>query len=252
MKRNIVSIDEEKCTGCGLCASACHEGAIQMIDGKAKLVSESYCDGLGACLPSCPADAISVEEREAEAFDEKAVEKHLAEKKTAEANRFNKPTATPEAHEKLACGCPGTHAKSIEHKTEPASSAPVESAGEAASELMQWPCQIQLVPPNAPYLKQAHLLVAADCTAYANANVHRKWMHGRITLIGCPKLDDADYAEKLGEILGANDIQSVTVLRMSVPCCGGIVNAVKNAMLSSGVMIPWQVVTIDTNGEVLE
>lgn len=255
MKRNIITIDEEKCTGCGLCASTCHEGAIQMIDGKARLVSESYCDGLGACLPSCPAGAISVQERKAAAFDEQAVAKHLAGKKAAEAAEAMSVAPAQEAHEKLACGCPGTHARTIERRASPAAApaatTPVAPDGDAASELMQWPCQIQLVPTNAPYLKQAHLLVAADCTAYANANVHRKWMKGRITLIGCPKLDDADYAAKLGEILSINDIQSVTVLRMSVPCCGGIVAAVKNAMLASGVMIPWQVVTIDTNGEIL-
>lgn len=250
MKRNIVTIDEEKCTGCGLCASACHEGAIQMIDGKARLISESYCDGLGACLPSCPAGAITVEEREAAAFDEKAVELHLAEKKEAKADYSEKPAAQ-EAHGTMACGCPGTIAKSIERKAAPTTATPASPAEEAASELRQWPCQIQLVSPTAPYLKHAHLLVAADCTAYANANVHKKWMKGRITLIGCPKLDDADYAEKLGEILRINDIQSVTVLRMSVPCCGGIVNAVKGAMQSTGVMVPWQVVTIDTNGDIL-
>lgn len=248
MKRNIISIDEEKCTGCGLCASACHEGAIQIIDGKARLISESYCDGLGACLPACPVDAIHVEEREAAPFDEAAVARHMAEQKGTAA----KPEAKP-AHagpDTLPCGCPGTHARSLERGAPAAR--PVEAqAGGAASELRQWPCQIQLVSPNAPYLRNAHLLIAADCTAYANANVHGRWMRGRITLIGCPKLDDADYAEKMEAILRANDIQSVTVLRMSVPCCGGIVEAVKRAMVAAGVMIPWQVVTIDTNGEVI-
>jgi ferredoxin len=197
-----------------------------MINGKAKLISESYCDGLGACLPACPADAIHIEEREAAAFEKKAAEKNLA------------------------CGCPGTLARTLERKEVPAA-AREGPAGEAASALRQWPCQIQLVPPNAPYLKNAHLLIAADCTAFANANVHQKWMRGRITLIGCPKLDEVDYAEKLEEILKANDIQSLTVLRMSVPCCGGIVNAAKQAMAAAGVMIPWQVITLDTNGDVL-
>ncbi len=248
MKRNIISIDEEKCTGCGLCASACHEGAIQMVDGKAKLVSESYCDGLGACLPACPADAIHIVEREAEAFDEQAVAKHLAER-----DKLRAETPAPrEAPAKLACGCPGTHAKELSHTRKAPAEAQECCHGEAESALRQWPCQIQLVPPNAPYLRGAHLLVAADCTAFANANVHQKWMKGRITLIGCPKLDDVDYAEKLGEILAHNDIQSLTILRMSVPCCGGIVNAAKRAMLDAGVMIPWQVVTLDTNGDVLE
>ncbi len=250
MKRNIITIDEKKCNGCGLCASACHEGAIQMIDGKAKLISESYCDGLGACLPACPADAIHIEEREAAAFDAAAVEKHLAQK--------NKPAEQPKAqaahggHGTLACGCPGTHARSIERKpAQPAETVATTPAGEQPSELRQWPVQIQLVPPTAPYLNNAHLLVAADCTAYANANVHSKWMKGRVTLIGCPKLDDADYAQKLEMILRMNEIQSLTVLRMSVPCCGGIVHAAKQAMMNAGVMIPWQVVTIDTNGEII-
>lgn len=251
MKRNIITIDEDKCTGCGLCADACHEGAIQMIDGKARLISESYCDGLGACLPACPADAIHVEEREAAAFDEKAVEKHLAEQKKATKKEEAKPPEQ-EGVKPLACGCPGTHARTLERKpAQPATNA-TAPAQEAQSELRQWPCQIQLVSPNAPYLKNAHLLVAADCTAFANANVHQKWIRERITLIGCPKLDEVDYAEKLEEILRVNDIQSLTVLRMSVPCCGGIVNAAKRAMMNAGVMIPWQVVTIDTNGDVLQ
>lgn len=256
MKRNIITIDEDKCTGCGLCAEACHEGAIQMIGGKARLVSESYCDGLGACLPSCPADAIRIEERDAAPFDAAAVKQHLARKENPTAAPAVHPEAAEQEEEKplkpLACGCPGTHARALERK--PASQATEEKpqAQETSSELRQWPCQIQLVPPTAPYLRNAHLLVAADCTAFANANVHRKWMKGRITLIGCPKLDDVDYADKLAEILAANDIQSLTVLRMSVPCCGGIVNAAKRAMLAAGVMIPWQVVTIDTNGDVME
>ena len=245
MKRNIIKINEELCNGCGLCAAACHEGAIQMVDGKARLMSESYCDGLGACLPSCPTGAIAIEERDADAFDEKAVAEHMAKKAVK---------AAPQP-EKLACGCPGTHARSIQRDAAPAApvAAPVAAAAsaEAPSELRQWPCQIQLVPPNAPYLDGSDLLIAADCTAYANANVHQKWMRGRITLIGCPKLDEVDYAEKLEQIFTLNDIQSVTVLRMSVPCCGGIVNAVKRAMLAAGVMIPWQVVTIDPNGNIL-
>lgn len=247
MKRNIITIDEEKCNGCGLCASACHEGAIQMIDGKARLISESYCDGLGACLPACPTNAIAIEEREAAAFDEAAVAVHMAKKAHP---------APEKAPEKMACGCPGTMARTIERPaTVEAHAAPIQPAAHAAevpSQLRQWPCQIQLVNPGAPYLRGAHLLIAADCTAYANANVHQKWIKGRITLIGCPKLDDADYAEKLSEILVNNDIKSITVLRMSVPCCGGIVQAVKQAMLNTGNMVPWQVVTIDTNGDILE
>jgi Pyruvate/2-oxoacid:ferredoxin oxidoreductase delta subunit len=250
MKRSIITIDEEKCTGCGQCAAACHEGAIQMVDGKAKLMSESYCDGLGACLPSCPANAIRIDEREAAAFDEKAVAQHLA--KTHKPDPERKETEAGHiAPDKLACGCPGTHARSLEHKEKIEKACEAAPAGDTASELRQWPCQIQLVPPNAPYLQNAHLLIAADCTAYANANVHGKWMKGRITLIGCPKLDDVDYAEKLEEILRRNEIKSLTILRMSVPCCGGIVQAAKRAMQNAGTMIPWQVVTIDTNGDIL-
>lgn len=247
MKRNIITIDEEKCNGCGLCASACHEGAIQMIGGKARLISESYCDGLGACLPACPTNAIAIVEREAAAFDEAAVAVHMAKKAQP---------ATEKAPEKMACGCPGTMARAIERPaaaTAPTAPAqPAAHAAEVPSQLRQWPCQIQLVNPAAPYLRGAHLLIAADCTAYANANVHQKWIRGRITLIGCPKLDDADYAEKLSAILANNEIKSITVLRMSVPCCGGIVQAVKQAMLDTGAMVPWQVVTIDTNGDVLD
>jgi ferredoxin len=234
MKRNIISIDEEKCNGCGLCVSACHEGALQMIDGKAKLISESYCDGLGACLPECPTGAIKIEEREAAEFNEEEVKKNMEDK-----NKMP---------EKLACGCPGTHAKSIERKAEVATTPKVN----VQSELRQWPVQIKLVPVNAPYFDNAHLLVAADCTAFSYANFHSDFMRNKITLIGCPKLDEGDYSEKLTEILKHNNIKSVTVVRMEVPCCGGIVNAVKKAMVNSEKMIPWNVVTISTNGEIVE
>ncbi len=237
MKRKIIRIDEEKCTGCGLCADACHEGAIEMVNGKARLVSESYCDGLGACLPHCPADAIAIEEREAEAFDEAYARQHqLAMATQAECKPKNTFT------------CPGTTARSIERKR--SSAAREESA--PVSQLAQWPCQIKLAPVQAPYFHNAGLLIAADCTAYAYANIHGDFMRGRVTLIGCPKLDDADYSEKLTAILSANDIKSITVLRMEVPCCGGIVSAVKNAMLASGKVLPWRVVTISTDGNILE
>lgn len=240
MKRKIVKIDEEKCNGCGLCINGCHEGALQLIDGKARLVSESYCDGLGACLPDCPVGAISIEEREAAAFDEEMVKSQMAAKQNP----------IPET---LACGCPGTHAKMLERKSEPSTSQAVHSYVQAnESQLRQWPCQIQLVPVNAPYFENAHLLVAADCTAYAYANVHQEFMRNKITIIGCPKLDDTHYAEKLTAILSAHEIKSVTVLRMEVPCCGGIVHAVKEALLNSGKLIPWQVVTISTDGRILE
>jgi len=240
MKRKIISIDEEKCNGCGLCVDACHEGALQMVDGKARLVSESYCDGLGDCLPECPTGAITIEEREAEAFDKEAVEKHMAARQKKE--------------EPLPCGCPSTHAKTLSR----ASSSPQEAAARATaapaevSELRQWPCQIKLVPVNAPYFDGAKLLIAADCTAFARAGIHGEFMKNKITLIGCPKLDAVDYSEKLAAIIANNDIKSVDVLRMSVPCCGGIENAVKQALLQSGKMIPWSVTVIDTNGEILE
>ncbi len=236
MKRKIVSIDEAKCNGCGLCITACHEGALQLINGKAKLVSESYCDGLGNCLPDCPTGAITIEEREAAEFDEEAVNK-LMEKHDA-------PVQTP-----LACGCPGSQARTIMKEKNPAT--PARPVG-LESELRQWPCQIKLVPANAPYFDNAHLLVAADCIAYAYAGIHQDFMRNKITIIGCPKLDEIDYTDKLTEILKRHEIKSVTVLRMEVPCCGGIVYAVKNALLNSGKMIPWNVVTISTDGNVLK
>ena len=240
MKRKIIRINEEKCDGCGLCVNACHEGALQLVDGKAKLVSESYCDGLGDCLPECPTGAITMEEREAAAFDEAAVKKHLETR--------NNPM--PEI---LACGCPGTHSRTFERKAEVAApTVPVSAHVPAGSQLRQWPCQIKLVPVNAPYFDHAHLLVAADCTAYAYANIHHDFMRNKITIIGCPKLDNIQYTDKLTEIIKAHEIKSVTVLRMEVPCCSGITNAVKQALVNSGKMIPWQIVIISTEGSVVE
>jgi ferredoxin len=239
VQRKIITIDEEKCNGCGICVDACHEGALQMVNGKAKLVSESYCDGLGACLPECPAGAIAIEEREAAAFDEEAVKKHMD-------TRYNP------MPDKLACGCPSTQARAIERKEDASVSAPTAGHGTPVSQLRQWPCQIKLVPVNAPYFDHAHLLVAADCTAFAYANFHNDFMRNKVTIIGCPKLDDVDYTDKLTEILKAHEIKSVTVLRMEVPCCGGIVNAVKQALVNSGKMTPWGIVTITTDGRVLE
>ncbi len=229
MIRKIIRIDEDKCIGCGRCAAACHEGAIEMIDGKARLTREDYCDGLGDCLPACPTDAISFEEREAPAFD------------AVRAAKGKEPEALP-------CGCPGTLARALSREEAPA--APVSAL--AASQLRQWPVQLQLVPTRAPYYENADLLVAADCTAYAYASVHEDFMKGRITLIGCPKLDGADYSEKLGRILASNEIRSVTVLRMEVPCCGGLEFAVKKALQASGKLIPWQVVTVSVDGKILE
>jgi ferredoxin len=235
MLRNIVKIDENKCNGCGLCAKACHEGAIGIIDGKAKLLREDYCDGLGNCLPACPEGAIVIEKREAPEFDEEAVKENM--KKTQEA---------PE----LPCGCPGTQSKSISHSG--ASCCETSETREPGSRLLQWPVQIKLVPVNAPYFKNANLLVAADCTAYAYGNFHEKFIKNKVTIIGCPKLDEGDYSEKLTAIIKNNDIKSVTVVRMEVPCCGGIEYAVKTALQNSGKFIPWQVVTISTDGKILD
>ncbi len=242
MKRKIITIDEKKCNGCGLCVDACHEGAIALVNGKARLVSESYCDGLGACLPHCPTDAIAIEEREAEAFDEAYARQHQQET----LNKAQAPAVpVAPAH---TCACPGSASRTLERAHAPAASA----VPNMESQLRQWPCQIKLAPVNAPYFHQANLLIAASCTAYAYANVHSEFMRGRVTLIGCPKLDGVDYSEKLAAILKANEIKSVTVLRMEVPCCGGIVTAVKNALLMSGKMLPWHVVTLSTDGRILE
>ena len=230
MIRKIIRIDEDKCNGCGLCAKACHEGAIGMVDGKAKLLREDYCDGLGDCLPACPTGAITFEEREALAYDEAAVKKAQAQKAP------------------LPCGCPGTNSKTIKREAAP----DVSSEIKPVSRLSQWPVQIKLVPVNAPYFDGANLLVAADRTAYAYANFHNDFIKNKITLIGCPKLDSVDYSEKLTQIIANNDIKSVTVVRMEVPCCGGIENAVKNALMQSGQFIPWSVVTISTDGKILD
>jgi ferredoxin len=238
MLRQIIQIDEAKCNGCGACASACHEGAIGLVNGKAKLLRDDYCDGLGNCLPACPTGAITFVEREAVAYDEAAVLAHQTRTR---------------AEEPPPCGCPGSHARVIERAAAAAQSAAGEQRPQApASRLRQWPVQIKLVPVNAPYFDQARLLVAADCTAFAYADFHERFIQNHVTLVGCPKLDMVDYAEKLTEILRRNDIRSVTVVRMEVPCCGGIEYAVKTALQQSGKMIPWQVVTISTDGRILE
>jgi len=246
IKRKIVKIDENKCNGCGLCVEACHEGALQIIDGKARLISESYCDGLGNCLPACPQNAIIIEERLAEAYDEETVKKMMAEREKVRLHQEGS----------LPCGCAGSRSRTIKRDSNTTESVPNNqgyvSEVKPESQLRQWPVQIQLVPANAPYFQNAHLLVAADCTAYAYANIHQDFMRNRITLIGCPKLDDANYAEKFTQILSFNDIKSITILRMEVPCCGGIVHAVKQALINSGKLIPWRVVTISTEGDILE
>ena len=232
MIRKIIRIDEEKCNGCGACAAACHEGAIEMVNGKAKLTREDYCDGLGDCLPACPTNAISFEEREAPAYDEEAVRMAQAKKAAA----------------KLPCGCPGSQSKAIQREEV----SPSPSAPAAQSRLRQWPVQIKLVPIRAPYFDGANLLIAADCTAYAYGNFHNEFIRNRITLIGCPKLDEGDYAEKLTAIIANNDIRSVTIVRMEVPCCGGIEHAAKRAIQASGKFLPWQVITITSDGRIRE
>ncbi len=230
MIRKIIQIDQDKCNGCGACAAACHEGAIAMVDGKAQLMRDDYCDGLGDCLPACPTGAISFVVREAAAYDEAAV---LAAKAKKE--------------ETLPCGCPGTAAKAIHREEVPASICQTP-----ASQLRQWPVQIKLAPVNAPWFDGADVLVAADCTAYAYGNFHQEFIKGRVTLVGCPKLDNVDYSEKLTEILRNNGIRSITVVRMEVPCCGGMENAVKRALQLSGKSIPCNVVTISTDGRILD
>ena len=239
MKRRIIEIDHEKCNGCGACAAACHEGAIAMVDGKAQLMRDDYCDGLGDCLPGCPTGAITFVEREAAAYDEAAV---LENKRKKMQEKMKKEGM------KLPCGCPGTQSKRIEH-AECSEQAP---RTEAVSRLSQWPVQIKLVPVSAPYFDGAKLLIAADCTAYAFAAFHERFIKGHITLVGCPKLDSVDYSEKLTEIIRNNDIKSVTVVRMEVPCCGGLEHAAKTALQNSGKFIPWQVVTISTDGRILD
>ena len=236
MKRRIIQIDQEKCNGCGACAAACHEGAIAMVEGKARLIRDDYCDGLGDCLPACPTGAITFVEREAAAYDEKAVME-------------NKQRKMREQGMTLPCDCPGSHSRNIQRQDVPAVEAP---RAEPASRLSQWPVQIKLVPVNAPYFDGARLLIAADCTAYAYAAFHERFIRGHITLVGCPKLDSIDYSEKLTAIIRENNIKSVTVVRMEVPCCGGLELAAKTALRESGKFIPWQVVTVTVDGRLKE
>ena len=240
MKRRIIEIDRDKCNGCGACAEACHEGAIAMVGGKAQLMRDDYCDGLGDCLPACPTGAITFVEREAAAYDEKAVMENKLKKVQAKMSKENKPSP---------CGCPGARSRMIKHAQEANATC---DRTESVSRLTQWPVQIKLVPVNAPYFDGARLLIAADCTAYAYAAFHENFIKGHITLIGCPKLDDIDYSEKLTEIIRRNDIKSVTVVRMEVPCCGGLENAAKEALRQSGKFIPWQVVTVSVDGRLLD
>ncbi len=259
MKRKIIHIDEEKCNGCGACAAACHEGAIGMVDGKAKLLRDDYCDGMGDCLPECPTGAITFEVREAAAYDEAAV---LANKQKQMKDQDMAPHGDPEHQPGHPAphpegGCPGSRIRQMNRNPLPEGP---ENNGPAVpppgpvptSQLTNWPVQIKLAPINAPYFNGAKLLIAADCTAYAYAGFHRDFIRGKIALVGCPKLDSVDYSEKLTEIIAGNDIKSVTIVRMEVPCCGGLELAAKKALQASGKFIPWQVVTISIEGEILE
>lgn len=240
MERRIIQIDEEKCNGCGACAHACHEGAIAMVNGKARLMRDDYCDGLGDCLPACPTGAITFVVREAAAYDEAAVQEHMRRKQQ-------------EIGPRITAGCPGAASRSLmEHQpVQQSETQPPAPESQRPSCLAQWPVQIKLAPIQAPYFDGAELLIAADCTAFACASFHEEFMKGRVTLVGCPKLDGVDYSEKLAQILAQNNIRSVTVVRMEVPCCGGLENAARLALQKSGKRLPWQVVTLSIRGEAL-
>ena len=236
MIRTVIHINEDRCNGCGLCAEACHEGAIGMVDGKAKLLRDDFCDGMGDCLPACPAGAITFVEREALPYDEQAVSRA---KQVAAAHH--------------GAGCPGSRAQTLREvgaSVDSPAAAPAQTVG-APSQLAQWPCQIKLMPLQAPYYQGADLLVAADCTAFSCASFHDRFMSGKVTVIGCPKLDAVDYSEKLASIIALNDVKSVTVCRMEVPCCGGLERAAENAVVASGKDLPFQVVTFSVRGEIL-
>ena len=256
MIRRIIHIDEEKCNGCGLCAEACHEGAIDIVDGKAKLMRENFCDGFGDCLPGCPTGAITFEEREAPEYDESAVKAAKGAARPVDGRsapteeKRRQKTMNEMNHEHHEGGCPGSRMMQFAQR-EAEENAPV-SANKPVSRLAQWPCQIKLVPTQAPFFDGAKLLIAADCTAYAYANMHEDFMRGKVTIIGCPKLDAVDYSEKLTEIIRNNDLRSVTIVRMEVPCCGGLQRAAENALKTSGKFIPWQVITISRDGNILD
>lgn len=268
MIRKIINIDEEKCNGCGLCAEACHEGAIDIIDGKAKLVRENFCDGFGDCLPNCPTGAITFEEREAPEYDDAAVRITQEESRITAMNmsleeimkiedenerrKLMMAKLKEEEHDIHKGGCPGSKMMQFNNAKAETAAEQVLSPARNISRLGQWPCQIKLLPAEAPFYEGAKLLIAADCTAYAYANMHEDFMKGKITLIGCPKLDAVDYTEKLTDIIRNNDIKSVTIVRMEVPCCGGLQRAAENALQSSGKFIPWQVITISRDGRILD
>ena len=248
MIRKIIHIDEEKCNGCGLCARACHESAIGIIDGKAKLLRDDYCDGLGDCLPACPTNAITFVEREAAAYDEAAV---LANKAKKDAENAKSAGTSAPAHAPMAGGCPGTRMRMLNQRLEETGESAPAAPQQSVSRLGQWPCQIKLVPVQAPYYQGRGLLIAADCTAFACASFHERFMSGNVTIIGCPKLDEGSYTDKLAAIIAANDITSVTVARMEVPCCGGLERTAAEACAQSGKDIPFEVVTFAVNGDVI-
>ena len=245
MIRKIIHIDEEKCNGCGICANACHEGAIEIVDGKAKLMREDFCDGLGDCLPGCPTGAITFEEREAPEYDEAAVAK-AKEMKAMQEKMKKEGMSIPHG------GCPGSMMRQMNRDNEEGEQSTAAPQATLTSQLVNWPLQIKLAPVNAPYFDGAKLLIAADCTAYSYASFHSDFIKGKVTLIGCPKLDSIDYSEKLTQIIAGNDIKSVTIVRMEVPCCGGLEMAAKKALQASGKFIPWQVVTISIDGKILD
>lgn len=257
MIRRIIQIDEEKCNGCGACAKACHEGAISMVNGKAKLMRDDYCDGLGDCLPNCPVDAIHFVEREAAAYDAEAVKQNMLKKQQEEATKQNAGEGPKAPVKAFAGGCPGSRMRTMNREESMQNAESEEEGRETAksvnkSMLSQWPVQIKLAPVNAPYFDGAKLLIAADCSAYAYGDFHNRFIKGHVTLIGCPKLDNVDYSEKLTEIIKNNNIKSVTIVRMEVPCCGGLELAAKKALQESGKFIPWQVVTLSLDGQIID
>ena len=252
MKRKIIEINQEKCNGCGLCVNACHEGALQMVNGKAVLIGDEYCDGLGDCLPECPTDAINIIEREAAEFDEELVKERQNVLQELKLVQEGKPKTLSQPSQPAHSGCPGMRAQMIQKPVSSPKTTTVTEEDERPSQLRQWPIQLNLVNPNASYLQEADLLIAADCTAFAYASFHEKFMKDRITMIGCPKLDDNNYyTDKIAEMIKINNPRSIKLIRMEVPCCAGIVRAVKDAMLKAGTIVPYSEVTVNANGEIV-
>lgn len=252
MKRRIIEINQEECNGCGLCVDACHEGALQMVNGKAVLIGDEYCDGLGDCLPECPTGAINIIEREAEEFDVELVKERQNALEELKLAQDVKPKTLSQPSQHTPSGCPGMRAQMIQKTVSSPKTTTISEEEERPSQLRQWPIQLNLINPNASYLREADLLIAADCTAFAYASFHEKFMKDRITMIGCPKLDDNNYyTEKIAEMIKINNPRSIKLIRMEVPCCAGIVRAVKDAMLKAGMIVPYSEVTVDSNGEII-